>query len=43
MLYVSITAYHEGNEPRDLPSETIDTVDVIKAARELYEFVNDKQ
>ena len=34
--------YHE-DEPRELPSETIDTNDVITAARELYEFVNDKQ
>jgi hypothetical protein len=34
--------YHE-DAPKDLPSETIDTTDVIKAARELYEFVNDKQ
>jgi|TARA_R110002124_G_scaffold149721_4_gene315863 hypothetical protein len=34
--------YHE-DAPKDLPLDTIDTVDVIKAARELYEFVNDKQ
>ncbi len=34
--------YHS-DEPRELPSETIDTNDVITAARELYEFVNDKQ
>ena len=34
--------YHS-DEPRELPLETIDTNDVIKAARELYEFVNDKQ
>ena len=34
--------YHSG-EPKELPSETIDTNDVITAARELYEFVNDKQ
>jgi hypothetical protein len=35
-------AYNEGNE-KELPSDTINTVDVIKAAKELYEFVNDKQ
>ena len=35
-------AYNEGNE-KELPSDTINTVDVIKAANELYEFVNDKQ
>jgi hypothetical protein len=34
--------YHS-DEPKELPSETIDTNDVITAARELYEFVNDKQ
>jgi hypothetical protein len=35
-------AYNEGNE-KELPLDTINTVDVIKAAKELYEFVNDKQ
>ncbi len=35
-------AYNEGNE-KELPSDTINTADVIKAAKELYEFVNDKQ
>jgi hypothetical protein len=34
--------YHE-DAPKDFPSDTIDTDAVIKAARELYEFVNDKQ
>jgi|TARA_R110000751_G_scaffold118272_1_gene218632 hypothetical protein len=34
--------YHS-DEPRELPSDTIDTDNVIAAARELYEFVNDKQ
>ena len=34
--------YHS-DEPKELPSETIDTNDVITAARELYEFVNGKQ
>jgi len=34
--------YHP-EEPKELPSDTIDTNDVIAAARELYEFVNDKQ
>ena len=34
--------YHE-DEPKDLPLDIIGTEDVIKAARELYEFVNDKQ
>ena len=33
--------YH-ADEPKDLPVDTIDTVDVINAAKELYEFVNDK-
>ena len=34
--------YHE-DAPKDLPLDIIGTEDVIKAARELYEFVNDKQ
>ena len=34
--------YHE-DAPKDLPLNIIGTEDVIKAARELYEFVNDKQ
>lgn len=34
--------YHT-EEPKDLPSDTIDTDDVVAAARDLYAFVNEKQ
>lgn len=35
-------AYHQDNQ-KEVPSDEISTADVIKAAKELYEFVNDKQ
>jgi len=35
-------AYHQEVQ-KEIPSDEINTADVIKAAKELYEFVNDKQ
>lgn len=35
-------AYNQENQ-KEVPSDEISTADVIKAAKELYEFVNDKQ
>ena len=34
--------YHP-EEPKELPSDAVTTAEVITAAKELYEFVNDKQ
>ena len=35
-------AYHQEDQ-KEVPSDQINADDVIKTARELYEFVNDKQ